>query len=104
MAARKMWELLDCLFGRPANWTREEFRSGAIYTGDFVARRPSGRPLHVRGRIVEWPGLPSDVYVQDPPPALRRHPHGPCFQLLGPDRPGWFKLHWHKPAQDFETS
>jgi hypothetical protein len=89
--------------GKPDSpeWEVEERGASTIYTGFFTVRDHRGRPyLSVRGRVVEWQGLPADVYLYDPPSLLRKHPHGPCLQLL---RPGdaWFKLHWQRPARDF---
>jgi len=74
------------------------------YSGMFYVSDPRWRqPVAVRGFIVEWPGLPTDVYLFDPPEMLRQHRHGPCLQLLKPDQQ-WFRLHWAKPALTFEQS
>jgi hypothetical protein len=37
------------------------------------------------------------AYIADPPPEIRRHPHGACFQLY---RDPWFQLHWSRPARN----
>ena len=92
-----------CLRGKPdlAEWVTERRGSSTIHTGFFAVYRIGGQPLlTVRGRVVEWQGLPTDVYLYNPPTALRKHPHGACLQLLKPGD-AWFKLHWQKPARDF---
>jgi hypothetical protein len=88
----------------PPDWQVEHSGPSTIYTGFFSVYERGGIPrLTLQGRIVEWPGLPTDVYVYDPPLKLRQHKHGSCLQLL---RPGdaWFKLHWQKPARTFTQS
>jgi hypothetical protein len=53
---------------------------------------------------MEWQQFPTDVYLFNPPLALRRHPcKGACFQLVQPHS-RWFKLHWERPARTFEES
>ncbi|GEM_PF-7072774 len=108
-----LWSMLKQWFtsnrARPVEptddeWGVEEKRNCRIYQGWFVIYDVDGRVLYeVRGRIVEWPGLPTDVYLRDPPAELRDHMKGPCLQLVSPDKP-WFKLHWEKPARDFAES
>ena len=88
----------------PPPWTIRQENNRTVFTGKFfVDDRAWRRPLQVEGSIVEWPGLPAEVYLLDPPAALRRHPHGPCLQLLRPNSQ-WFKLHWSKPPRTFLTS
>lgn len=55
------------------------------------------------GRVIEWPRLPVDVYLFNPPRALRNHPHGRCLQLALPNS-RWFKLHWQRPARTFDEA
>src|SRR5947209_16070550 len=97
-----LWSILKRWFGpapslpaaavTDAEWEVEEQERCRIYRGRFVICDTDGRVLHrIRGRIVEWPGLPTDVYLRDPPAELRHHAKGPCWQLVSPDRP-WFKL------------
>jgi len=90
--------------GAVADWEVEQQKHCRIYRGSFVIHDARGRALqHVAGWIVEWPGLSTDVYLRDPPAELRHHAKGPCLQLVSPDSP-WFKLHWERPARDFEDS
>jgi hypothetical protein len=87
-----------------AGWEVEEQERCRIYQGRFVIFDALGQAVsHVSGRIIEWPGLPTDVYLRDPPFELRHHAKGPCLQLVSQDGP-WFKLHWQKPARDFGAS
>ena len=74
------------------------------YHGTFMLFDGRGNArLHVRGVVVEWPGLPVEVFVQDPPLRLRLHRHGRCLQLLTPNG-NWFKLHWQRPARSFDQA
>jgi hypothetical protein len=87
-----------------AEWHVEEQKHCRIYRGSFVIYDTCGRVSHhVPGWIVEWQGLPTDVYLRDPPIELRHHAKGPCLQLVSQDSP-WFKLHWERPARDFADS
>jgi len=93
-----------CRPGIVPAWDVREVESRREYEGKFVLVGRHGEILaHVQGLVVHWPGLPVDVYVHDPPEALRRHRHGSCLQLLKPDA-RWFKLHWEKPAQTFDQA
>jgi hypothetical protein len=88
----------------PPEWEVNEQGPSTVYTGFFAVRDCWGRVhLSVRGRVVEWSGLPTDVYLYDPPLSLRKHSHGSCLQLLRPGE-SWFKLHWQRPARDFGTT
>jgi hypothetical protein len=108
------FEVVLRAFGAPAapqaseqmdrGWRVERAARWTLYEGDFQIFRPGGGLReHVRGRIIEWQGLPTDVYLQNPPAALRTHRHGMCLQLCDP-ADGWFKLHWERPPRDFDTS
>jgi hypothetical protein len=87
-----------------AEWRVEERKHCRIYRGNFVIYDAYGRVFYyVPGWIVEWQGLGTDVYLHDPPIELRHHAKGPCLQLVSPESP-WFKLHWERPARDFNRS
>lgn len=85
-------------------WHVEKQGRCRIYTGYFTLFGPQG---HARarfpGRIVEWPGLPVEVYIDNPPQELRRHRHGSCFQLAEPNSTR-FRLHWNRAPRDFDTA
>jgi hypothetical protein len=86
------------------DWKTEYRGHCTIHTGFFVRYGYGGCPeLTVQGRVIEWPGLPTDVYLYNPPSMLRSHQHGSCLQLLKPGEI-WFKLHWQRPAKDFGQS
>ena len=86
------------------DWKVELQKDCRIYRGCFVTCDTDGDVLqYVQGRVVEWPGLPPDVYLRNPPLELRQHDKGPCLQLVNSKGP-WFKLHWQKPARDFDES
>jgi hypothetical protein len=85
-------------------WRAEYRRSSIVFSGDFAVYRPGGVALcRFPGRIVVWPGQPTDVYIYNPPAEIRSLPEGPCFQLVSPGEM-WFKLHWERPACTFEES
>lgn len=96
-------EFFDNSFG-PADWIIERQGGATTLTGDFLVFDRSGRlRSRVRGRIVEWTRMPAEVYLYDPPAFAKKHRHGRCLQLLHPnDR--WFKLHFEKPARDFQSA
>src|ERR1051325_8840486 len=104
-SALKRW--FSALFVEPTTvpeWAAENQEHCRIYRGNFVISDSNGRLVRgFSGRIVEWPGLPTDVYLRDPPVELRRHVKGPCLQLVSQEGP-WFKLHWEKPARNFDES
>ena len=88
---------------RPA-WNILATERNVRYTGEYaVWDRRRHRGVIVKGSVIEWPGLGTEVYLYDPPEVLRRHEHGACLQLL---RPGdkWFYLHWARPARTFQES
>jgi hypothetical protein len=85
-------------------WQAERCGECTIYSGAFAIFNHRGELLRkVQGRVVEWPGLPTDVYLYNPPAELRHHDHGRCLQLVRPNAV-WFKLHWERPARDFDAS
>ena len=84
-------------------WRVERRDNCVIYSGTYSIHGGGSIIRQVQGRIIEWPGLPTDVYVFNPPADLRKHPKGHCLQLATPNS-AWFKLHWQKPARDFDTS
>jgi hypothetical protein len=92
---------------RPRNdppWQVRKQGRSRIYEGFFLVRDRAGRlVLRAPGRVVERPGFAADVYIQNPPAAIRTHPHGSCFQLVDPHSM-WFKLHWERPARDLTAS
>jgi hypothetical protein len=86
------------------NWKMEQCPNCRVYTGHFVLFTHCGEAVaRFAGQIVEWPGLPVDVYIEDPPTELRKHEHGCCFQLAKPNS-SRFKLHWARPARSFEEA
>lgn len=85
----------------PNDWQVEHSGNSTTFKGEFLVYDRTGRTrLRVSGQIVEWYGLPTQVFIYDPPIFVKDHPHGRCLQLLRPnDR--WFKLHFEKPARNF---
>jgi hypothetical protein len=96
--------MICCSAGTAAEWTVRKHEFCREYQGTFAIYGQGGKPLvQIPGRVVEWNGLPVDVYLFNPPCALRRHPHGRCLQLLMPNS-RWFKLHWERPARSFDQA
>ena len=90
--------------GEAPQWTIRLQPNHREYHGVFVLFDHAERPLvQLPGRVVEWPGLPVEVYVYNPPIALRQHRHGRCLQLVEPNG-RWFKLHWQRPARSFDQA
>ena len=85
-------------------WQVLHYSHCTVYTGTFTVYRPGGKPIfQIPGKVVVQHGLGSDVYLFNPPAELRALPAGSCLQLVSPDS-GWFKLHWARPALDFDNS
>lgn len=51
-------------------------------------------------RIAEGGARPAELFIHDPPDALRRHRSGPCLQLLAPPEHRWFRVHFDQPPAD----
>ncbi|MGI8467003.1 MAG: hypothetical protein ACR2N3_00955 [Pyrinomonadaceae bacterium] len=86
------------------NWQVEQTGSAKTFKGSFLVFDQRGIIRYrVQGQIVEWTGLPAEVYLYNPPEFVKRHRHSSCLQLLRP-RDSWFKLHFDKPAVDFASA
>lgn len=84
-------------------WTNRTDGGREIYEGFFqVANQKRGETRRFRGRIEigGW-GKKISVFIHNPPPEIKRHRHGPCFQLM---RDGWFSLHWSRPARNADDA
>ena len=91
-------------FAQPSDWQVEQSGSSTIFKGSFPVFDRAGKiKLQVPGQIVEWQGLPTQVYLFNPPEFIKQHRHGSCLQLLRPND-NWFKLHFNKPARDFASA
>ncbi|REJ76319.1 MAG: hypothetical protein DWQ47_11970 [Acidobacteria bacterium] len=78
-------------------WTKQADGRNEVYEGFFVAggNRFQGRiETARRSRQIS-------VYIRNPPPEIKRHRKGPCFQLL---KNGWFRLHWTRPARNVDDA
>jgi hypothetical protein len=78
-------------------WRRQIIGRQEVYDGTFQAvDRRRGVQLSYPGRVMNHRGQIT-AYISSPPPEIKRHQHGACFQLT---RDGWFQLHWSRPAQN----
>lgn len=79
-------------------WIKHSNGGREIYEGYYAVgtRRYHGR-IEVRGRR----GRNVSAYIYNPPPEIKHHPHGACFQLIGD---GWFILHWARPARNIDDA
>ena len=78
-------------------WTRRTERGQEIYEGMYTTiERRTGQQRSFGGRLVVR-GTQVTAYIADPPIEIKKHPHGPCFQL---HRAPWFQLHWRRPARN----
>jgi hypothetical protein len=85
-------------------WTRRSEGGTETFEGFYqVNHRKRGQLLRFRGRIQVSgrTGQKISVYILNPPPEVKSHRHGPCFQLL---RDGWFSLHWSRPARNVDDA
>lgn len=85
-------------------WTKRNENGTETFEGFFqVNHRKRCQLLRFRGRIQisGWSGQKISIYILNPPPEVKSHRHGPCFQLL---RDGWFNLHWSRPARNVDDA
>ena len=96
-------------------WTEELQADGStwVYNGAYiltfagVPRRFEGRILRSQSGGVAFAEFicPAreifDVYICDPPPALKLHPEGCCFQLI---KNSWFKVHYINPPRSVDEA
>lgn len=85
-------------------WTRRNDGGTETFEGFYqVHHRRREQVLRFRGRIQVsgWSSQKISVYILNPPPEVKNHRHGPCFQLL---RDGWFNLHWSRPAKNVDDA
>lgn len=88
----------------PRDWRVEQNGNAKTFKGNFLVYDRSGGIRHrVQGQVVEWQGLPAQIYLYNPPEFIKRHRHSSCLQLLKPND-NWFKLHFDKPAKDFASA
>lgn len=79
-------------------WIRNINGNIEIYEGYYAvgARRFWGR-IEARGNRRRNIG----AYIYNPPPEIKQHRHGACFQLVSD---GWFYLHWSRPARNVDDA
>jgi hypothetical protein len=78
-------------------WTVQVGNQRETYEGEYAVgnRRFHGR-IEARNR-----GHNVIAYIHNPPPEIKRHAHGACFQQIGND---WFLLHWARPARTVDDA
>lgn len=85
-------------------WAERGWRSRVdgrmhVYEGDYQVGRRS-----FRGRVqIDARSGKITAYIHNPPPEIKRHPHGACFQQYGIGS-GWFILHWRRPARNVDDA
>jgi len=79
-------------------WIKHSNGRHEIYEGYYAVgtQRFRGR-IEVRGHR----GRNVTAYIDNPPPEIKYHPHGACFQLVRDD---WFILHWARPARNVDDA
>jgi hypothetical protein len=74
-------------------WRRVQDNQAAHYVGAYrVWNQHTQAWCDFDGRLVEEASR-IKAYVADPPPEIKGHPKGPCFQLV---RVPWFRVHWRR--------
>jgi hypothetical protein len=77
-------------------WRKVVEGDRTFYIGRFSVYDQRRRGLREwNGRIVTR-GREIALYIEDPPPEIKRHPHAACLQLLEGD---WFHLHFATPPK-----
>lgn len=85
-------------------WTKKLIDGFEMYTGEYVVSRGENR--HAYGGIILMHKVPSvqmeglqfaerislDVMVHNPPPEIKNHKEGHCFQFVGEDT---FRVHYN---------
>lgn len=89
---------------RPAwderGWKRRMLNGTTAYDGKYRVGKSDGRQLSFPGHIRVTDRVPV-AYIADPPPDIKRHAKGPCFQLA---QPPWFRVHWHRPPRNVDDA
>lgn len=79
-------------------WNRTTTGGSETYEGYyFVGKRKFRGRIEVNGIR----GQKVRAYIYDPPREVKKHRHGPCFQLVGDN---WFHLHWSRPARNVDDA
>lgn len=89
---------------RPAwderGWKQSLESRQVVYDGQYQVRLRGGQLRRFQGRILVN-GNSVTAYIADPPPEVRRHPKGPCFQL---SKAPWFRIHWWRAARNVDDA
>lgn len=76
-------------------WTQSSDNGWLVYDGRYhIPDRRRNEQRWFRGRVVVTNSR-AEAYIADPPVEIKKHPKGPCFQLV--EAP-WFRVNWHHPA------
>ncbi len=82
-------------------WQHWRERGGTVYAGYYrLLDRRLVQQRRFPGRVI-IAGKQVQAYIADPPPEIGRHPKGPCFQLTSGR---WFRVHWHRPAENVDEA
>lgn len=74
-------------------WEEHGWRhENGTYTGNFQTKFGNWR-----GQVSVSPGGRVEVFIHNPPEALKRHSHWQCFR---PHNDGWFFVHPNSPVAD----
>lgn len=91
--ARKAWD--------EKRWHRLREGVAAHYVGAYrVFDRKRSQWRTFDGRVID-DHAEIKAYVSDPPPELKTHRKGPCFQLV---RAPWFRIHWHRAPKSVDDA
>jgi hypothetical protein len=83
-------------------WDSQTREGRRILSGSYRVRdQHRGRWREFLGQVVEHEGQGIAAYIADPPPEIRQHPHGACFQLI---QPPWFRLHWNRAPRSVDDA
>lgn len=78
-------------------WTKQMVGKNETYSGFYQV---GNRKYQGRIEIGRWAkGI--RMYIHNPPPQIKKHKHGACFQLV---KDGWFVLHWSKAARNVDDA
>lgn len=82
-------------------WTRKQAGTAVELVGSYSVYDHTRRCWRTFQGFIRQQGGGIHAYIADPPPEMKRHPHGACLQLANAP---WFRLHWNHPPASADAA